>query len=143
MYRLRFRLALLVVAVLCRPAAADDCQTATDLVQIAADQVEELKYRETSTRQQIEAASANLAFATVTSLLEAQIDTQRALVAAWDSIVHTTRTRASCWPPGMAARVGTRAERLAADARELIEQETIRRNEAREAADGQVGRRLR
>lgn len=134
--------ALLACAAGPRPAsAAEDCDIATKIVQQATDQVEDLKHRETSTRTQIEAASNSLSYLTVASLLESQLATHHALAAVWDIIAATTRAHPHCWPPGMAATVGSAAVGFAADSRRSIDRDTLMRDRAREAAGAQIGTR--
>ena len=122
------RLSLPVLAALASygasPApAAEDCPTATQTVQQASDQVDELKHRETSLRTQIQTASSSLAYPALVSLLEAQLATKQSLIAAWEIIAVTTRAHPTCWPPGMADTVGSGAARFAAETRRSLEEE--------------------
>ena len=104
--------------------AAEDCPTATQTVQQASDQVDELKHRETSLRTQIQTASSSLAYPALVSLLEAQLATKQSLIAAWEIIAATTRAHPTCWPPGMADTVGSGAAKFAADTRRSLEEDS-------------------
>ena len=111
--------------------AAEDCSTATQTVQQASDQVDDLKHRETSLRAQIQTASSSLAYPALVSLLEAQLATKQSLIAAWEIIAATTRAHPTCWPPGMADTVGSGAAKFAADTRRSLEEDTRLREAAR------------
>jgi len=121
------------------PAQAEACPTATQTVQQASDQVDELKHRETSLRTQIQTASSSLAYPALVILLEAQLATKQSLIAAWDIIAATTRAHPTCWPPGMADTVGSGAARFAAETRRSLEEDMRRRDQAREATRVQLG----
>ena len=123
--------------------AAEDCPTATQTVQQASDQVDELKHRETSLRTQIQTASSSLAYPALVSLLEAQLATKQSLIAAWEIIAATTRAHPTCWPPGMADTVGSGAARFAAETRRSLEEDMRRRDQAREATRVQLGAQSR
>ena len=123
--------------------AAEDCPTATQIVQQASEQVDELKPRQTSLWTQIQTASSSLAYPALVSLLEAQLATKQSLIAAWDIIAATTRAHPTCWPPGMAGTVGSAAAKFAAETRRSLEGHALMRDRAREVARAQLGAQSR